>query len=362
MVSQPSLKCGERFILGFRGPTIPSWLKDFANRFSLGGVILFDYNVQTKTYENNIYDQAQLSQLCAEIHALPGRPLIFIDQEGGKVRRLKESKGFAPLPSAYQMGNIPLAKTPELQALMDVSFRQMKTLGIDVNLGPVVDLNLNPENPDLGKVERCFSDSPMVVENLAKLWRDSAKASGLGLCLKHFPGMGGATVNSHEELTDITGKVPANQVDLFFRLSKDFSAAGLVPLILVGHGIMNDSAVLPATHGRPATTSTEIIEYLRMNAAPGAVLISDDLQMQGLQRAFPDGRAVLECLKAGLDFVIIGNNMMPEDDACLEYAQTFATLLQAESKYYGKNHTDALIRIHNLKRFSSRNSKQMVPA
>ena len=91
---------GELFILGFFGKTIPVWLKEFAGRYGLGGVILFDYSCQTRQYDNNIGSPEQVQRLCAEIAALPSSPMVFIDQEGGLVRRLKDSRGFAPLPSA----------------------------------------------------------------------------------------------------------------------------------------------------------------------------------------------------------------------------------------------------------------------
>src|SRR6266404_6127746 len=74
---------GELFILGFFGKTLPAWLKEFAARFGLGGVILFDYSCQTKQYDNNIDSPAQVKRLCDEIAGLPSRPLVFIDQEGG---------------------------------------------------------------------------------------------------------------------------------------------------------------------------------------------------------------------------------------------------------------------------------------
>src|SRR5215468_3883182 len=94
------MQIGELFILGFYGKTVPDWLRAFAARYGLGGVILFDYSVRRQQYDNNIESPEQVRALCAEIAALPTSPLVFIDQEGGLVRRLKEARGFAPLPSA----------------------------------------------------------------------------------------------------------------------------------------------------------------------------------------------------------------------------------------------------------------------
>src|SRR5438477_10496099 len=96
------MQVGELFILGFFGKAVPDWLREFAARFGLGGVILFDYSVRTRQYDNNIDSPAQVRELCAEISSLPSRPMPFIDQEGGLVRRLKEGRGFASLPSARE--------------------------------------------------------------------------------------------------------------------------------------------------------------------------------------------------------------------------------------------------------------------
>ena len=83
------MRVGELFILGFFGKTVPAWLKQFASRYGLGGAILFDYSCRTQTYENNIESPEQVQRLCAEIAALPSGPMVFIDQEGGLVRRLR---------------------------------------------------------------------------------------------------------------------------------------------------------------------------------------------------------------------------------------------------------------------------------
>jgi beta-N-acetylhexosaminidase len=118
---------GELFILGFFGKTVPGWLKEFAARYGLGGVILFDYSCRTQAYDNNIESPEQVQRLCAEIAALPSGPMVFIDQEGGLVRRLKESRGFAPLPSAKEFN---LLAPDQKRAILTASFAEMRRLGI----------------------------------------------------------------------------------------------------------------------------------------------------------------------------------------------------------------------------------------
>lgn len=305
------MKTGEFLILGFRGFTLPQWVSQFAQEHGLGGVILFDYDCQTREYRNNIENAEQVRALCAEVHALPGRPLVFIDQEGGKVRRLKEKLGFAPLPSAQAANEMNDAEY--LRALMH-SFEEQKALGIDVDLMPVIDLNLNPENPNIGKVERSYSADPARVERATRLCDQAARATGLQLCLKHYPGLGGAKVDSHEHLTDITGTVTEEQLRLFDQWASQLYGQ----MTLVSHGIMNDW-----DPGVPVSISADGLKRLR-SAAPDGVLISDDLQMQGLQRKMATHQGAVAGLRAGLDLICIGNNLLDEQKRMPRVAEWIA--------------------------------------
>jgi beta-N-acetylhexosaminidase len=301
------MRIGELFILGFRGKQIPDWLREFERKFGLGGVILFDYNCQTRSYENNIESPEQVKRLCSEISALPSRPLIFVDQEGGKVRRLKERAGFAPLPSAQNFAKL----TSEQQlAILEKSFGEMRKLGIHYTLAPVIDLNFNPDNPDIGKVERSYSRDPSVVNDCVTRIHQVASMVGLGLCLKHFPGMGGARVNSHLELTDISDSIAGEQLDLFWQWGNKIHGQA----ILVSHGIIQQWD--PHT---PATLSPYIIQKIRTRL-PNVLLISDDIQMQGAQKAFGSETIVTKGLEAGLDMICVGNNLLAEDGKYLAIA------------------------------------------
>src|SRR4029453_3392164 len=121
------MQVGELFILGFFGKTVPDWLREFAARFGLGGVILFDYSVRTRQYDNNIESPEQVRALCAEIARLPSTPLVFIDQEGGLVRRPKDTRGFPPLPSAKELN---LLAPQDKRGILAASFHELRALGI----------------------------------------------------------------------------------------------------------------------------------------------------------------------------------------------------------------------------------------
>jgi len=314
------MSVGQHFILGFRGPELPQWVEVFAGRHTLGGIILFDYDLKTKSYKNNILSKAQLSELCASIHALPGEPLVFIDQEGGKVRRLKENLGFQPLPSHEALAKIPVT---ERKAILAESFREMTSLGIDVDLAPVVDANYFPENPDIGAIGRSFSADPQRIEKNASLFFEAAEAAGLLLCLKHYPGLGGATVNSHEALTDITESIHPEQLDLFYSLGKKLPGHA----ILVSHGL-----VKTWDDQFPVSVSLPTLQKLRQKL-PEAVLISDDLQMQGLQKLLTSEQATIQGLSAGLDFVLLGNNLIDQQLECFNFAEAVAKRAAIDSPF-----------------------------
>ena len=302
---------GELFILGFFGKTVPGWLKEFAARYGLGGVILFDYSCRTQQYDNNIESPEQVQRLCGEIAALPSRPMVFIDQEGGLVRRLKESLGFAPLPSAKEFNHLA---PDQKRAILTASFAEMRRLGIHYDFAPVVDVDYNPDNPNIGRIKRSFSADIAEVEANALLASEVARAQRIGLCLKHFPGIGGAVVDSHQEFMDISDALRDEQEELFYSLApKMFGDA-----VLVSHAIVRQW-----DPDRPMTLSTAGLGRFRQRL-PDTLLVTDDMQMQGLQKALGTREASLQSLKAGMDMLCIGNNLFDQEQemaAIAEYVE-----------------------------------------
>lgn len=313
-----ALRIGELFLLGFRGTRLPAWLIDFEHTFGLGGVLLFDRDVQTGADLRNVESPAQLRALCDEVHAMPSRPLVCIDQEGGKVRRLKPARGFAELPSARAFAQLDEA---EALRVATTSFAEMKSLGIDFDLAPVVDLDVNPANPNIGALERSFSADPGEVRRCVRIQDAAARRVGLGLCLKHYPGLGGAWTDSHAELTDISACVSETEVALFHELAMQVSGAA----ILLSHGMVQHwDAEWPVSISAPA------IGALR-RALPDALLLTDDLQMQGLRAFCSTPEAVRLALCAGVDLVCIGNNLLAEEGECAQAAEALDALAHGDA-------------------------------
>jgi beta-N-acetylhexosaminidase len=312
------MQVGELFILGFFGKTLPDWLKEFAARYGLGGVILFDYSCQTQKYDNNIESPEQVRRLCAEISALPSAPMVFIDQEGGLVRRLKEARGFAPLPSAREFNGL---SRREKLAILAASLGELRALGIHYDFAPVIDVDYNPDNPNIGKVKRSYSADISEVEANALLMDAVARDVRIGLCLKHFPGIGGAQVDSHQEFMDISDALHPEQEALFYSLApKMFGNA-----VLVSHAIVRQW-----DGSNPATLSPAAIGRLRARL-PDTLLITDDMQMQGLQKALGTRAASLQSLKAGMDMLCIGNNLLDQEQEMAGVADAVERQLRDET-------------------------------
>jgi beta-N-acetylhexosaminidase len=312
-----TMSIGELFILGFFGKTIPHWLEQFAARFGLGGVILFDYSVRTRQYDNNIDSPQQVRALCADIARLPSSPLVFIDQEGGLVRRLKDTRGFAPLPSAKDFNLLPLQDKRDILA---ASFHELRTLGIRYNFAPVIDVDYNPDNPNIGRIKRSYSADIAEVEANALLMSEVAREARVGLCMKHYPGIGGASVDSHQEFMDISNALRPEQEALFYSLApKIFGDAVLVSHAIVGQWDRDN----------PATLSPAAIGRLRARL-PETLLVTDDMQMQGLQKALGTRAACLQSLRAGIDMLCIGNNLFDQEEEMTGIAEAVEQRLQEE--------------------------------
>jgi beta-N-acetylhexosaminidase len=281
-------------------------------------VILFDYSVRTRQYDNNIESPGQVRALCGEIASLPSAPLVFIDQEGGLVRRLKDTRGFAPLPSAKEFNQLA---PQDKRRILAASLHELRSLGIRYNFAPAIDVDYNPDNPNIGRIKRSFSADIGEVEANALLMSEVAHEARVGLCLKHFPGIGGANVDSHQDFMDISDALHPAQEALFYALApKMFGDAVLVSHAIVGQWDRDN----------PATLSPAAIGRLRARL-PQTLLVTDDMQMQGLQKALGTRAASLRSLRAGIDMLCIGNNLLDQEAEMAGVAEAVERSLREET-------------------------------
>ena len=316
------MNVGEHFILGFSGMTLPTWIRAFADRFGLGGVILFDYDCQQRCYERNIASPRQLQTLCAELNSLPAKPLIFIDQEGGKVCRLKSDRGFIAYPSAKEFSQLPWLRRV---ALTQAAFAELRTLGIHYNLAPLIDF-AHTTNPNIGALGRAYAADVATIQANVGILHRAAVATNLGLCLKHYPGIGAAIVDSHRHLMQVA--INPTELTQFHRLGTQIHGQA----ILLSHALVQDEGK-QEWDNQPVSLSKQAVQRLRA-LCPSSLLITDDLQMQGIQLLCDTSVAVRQGLLAGVDMVIIGNNLCHEEDKAVAWAQALATQAKQNSSLH----------------------------
>jgi len=315
------MKVGQMIMVGFRGLSVTDGqpiARDIRQR-RIGGVILFDYDVPSRTYGRNIVSPGQLRALTASLQQRAGIPLfVAVDQEGGKISRLKEKNGFPPTLSQKRLGALDDLNKTARQA--EVTSKTLAGLGINLNFVPVVDLDLNPENPIIGKLERSFSRSPATVTRHALAVIDAHRRNGVLTAPKHFPGHGSAAGDTHEGFVDVTDRWTAVELEPFRSLIRQ-DKADMVMTAHVFNGKLDP--VWPATLSRKTLT-----DLLRQEMGYTGVVISDDMQMRAIAARYGLETAIRQAILAGADILLFANNSVYEEDIAARVASTIRTLVE----------------------------------
>lgn len=288
--------------MGFRGleGATAGWIGTAIAEQGLGGVILFDRDGKTGG-ARNIESPEQVGRLIGELRSFaPGRELVVaIDQEGGRVNRLSPAYGFPKTRSQAAVGEEGDAA---VEAWADGIATTLAEAGINLNLAPVVDLNVNPTNPAIGTLNRAFSADPSVVARDAAIEIAAHRARGVRTTLKHFPGLGSATVNTDLGVADVTATWRDVELDPYRALL----GLGLVDAVMAGHlvnGQIDPSAPASLSH---ATVSGVLREQLGW----AGVVVTDDLQAAAITEAFGFEDAVALALEAGNDLLLFANQQV----------------------------------------------------
>ena len=334
------LPLGRLFMLGFRGEELRPghWLHHAIRHEQLGGVLLFDRNVDGST--QNISSPAQLRRLTADLQDAAGGGLfIAVDQEGGKVCRLKAANGFSPQPAAVELGASGLAAS---KAAAATCADMLAEAGINLNFAPVVDLDSDPPSPIIGCHGRSFGPDPDTVSAHAQIWVAAHHARGIACCLKHFPGHGSAQADSHLGFVDASATWTPQELEPYRRLI----AAGFRDAIMSAHLVLRqlDASALPATLSRPILS-----DLLRQDLGFQGVICTDDLQMGAIRQRWSIGQAVQKALLAGADMLVIGNNLADQPQALQEGIAAIESLL-AEGRVQKERLLASIQALQSLKR------------
>ena len=298
---------GEIIILGFRGTEIDGSskiVKDI-NEYNIGGIILFDYDVPSKSSPRNIINPKQTKKLIEDIKNLTRHDLfIAIDAEGGKVNRLKAKYGFMQIDSPQKMGEDEPQNTFIKASPLGL---ELDYLGINLNFAPVVDVNINKDNPVIGKLERSFSDDPQKVYGHASYFIDAMHEFNVITAIKHFPGHGSSTEDSHLGLVDVTNTYQ-EEAELF--PYKKLIQDNKTDIIMTAH-VMNTNI----DPDNPATLSSIFLkDILRDKLNYEGLIVSDDMQMGAIVENFGFEEAIIKAINAGCDLLIFSNNSPVYDE------------------------------------------------
>jgi len=261
----------------------------------VGGVVL---------YEKNILFESPKSELALLIETLQKNadiPLfISIDEEGGRVSRMKTRYGFPKNVSAQYLGRLDNLDSTHFFARQTANL--LNSFGINMNYAPVVDVNLNPRNPVIGRIERSFSSDYNEVIKHANAVIEAHRKQGLISVLKHFPGHGSSRSDTHLGLTDVTETWQIEEIYPYAALID----SGKVQAVMTAH-IVNKS--LDGTKN-PATLSKRIVtallrDFLRFEG----VIISDDMQMGAINNEYGLRESIKMSLLAGVDILMFANNV-----------------------------------------------------
>jgi beta-N-acetylhexosaminidase len=318
-----------QFLIGsMPGTTIPVELRSLAKEFDLGGVILFGRNIEAPE---------QVAELSAESEAL-GRTMpawVSVDQEGGRVARLKEP--FTKWPPMATLGRAGKESAALAERFAKALAEELLAVGITLDYAPVLDIHTNPKNPVIG--DRALAERAEDVARLGRVIIRALQGAGLAACGKHFPGHGDTSTDSHFELP-LVDQPPDRLRAIEFEPFRA-AIAEQVAFIMIAHVL-----VPSLDEHRPSSLSPSIVQkLLREELRYDGVILSDDLEMKAVsaQYAVPD--AAVDAIKAGCDAVLVCHG-----DVDLQ-ARTLEALVRAvESGVIpAKRFDDAFLRLKRAK-------------
>lgn len=326
-------KVGNLFMFGFNhtdnSTRVTEELRVLIEQYHVGGVIYFSRNLK---------NAKQVAELSTEIQSLSRRGnhklpvIIATDQEGGNVVRLRDGTIFPGNMGLGAIGSKEIA-----YRVGQVIGRELISVGINMNLAPVLDVNTNPVNPVIGI--RSFGGDPELVSSLGGAYINGLHSENVLAVAKHFPGHGDTSLDSHLDLPMVNMDID-ELVKIHIKPFIDAINVFDVDAIMTAH------VVYPAfDKENPATLSNIILtDFLRKKLGFKGVIMTDDMEMKAISNKYSPGDASIRALKAGVDIVLFSHTYSKQIEA-------YNSVLKAvENEYITTNELDEkLMRIFQLK-------------
>lgn len=295
---------GNMFMVGFFGTNIDKnsqIVKDIKD-YHLGGVILFDRDPSNMEKAKNIKNAKQVRNLTLVLQQNSSyKLLIAVDQEGGRVQRLSPKNGFSQKYNSAS--NIVKKNDKYIKYEYSKMAKELKSVGINFNLAPVVDLAINPKNRVIVKLGRSYGKTPLDVTKYSTIFIKEMAKKGILTSLKHFPGHGSSLGDTHKGFVDITDTWQIKELKPYQNLIED----GRVDTIMMAHVINKKiDPKYPSSLSKKSVTN-----LLRGKLLYEGVVISDDLQMRAISKHYSLRDTIKLSINAGVDILLFGNQLDP---------------------------------------------------
>jgi len=302
------IKIGQMILVGFPGTAVDLKVLEEIRLGKVGSIILFEKNIPP---QNSFVELKKITWTYQQAASIP--LFIGIDQEGGRVNRLKDKYGFPRSITAAAM-----AKSTTLDSVRfygEATASTLAGLGINFNFAPVVDLASNPNNPIIAKYGRAFSANEDSVSLMAKEFIKQHHKYGVLTSLKHFPGHGSSKDDTHNGIADVTTTWEERELKPYQLLID----SGYADAIMTSH-IVNRN--LDKT-GNPGTLSSEILTgILRNRMRYDGVVFTDDMQMHAITKYYGLEDAIKLAVNAGVDIMTFSNNIQGSEERTVDRVHT----------------------------------------
>jgi beta-N-acetylhexosaminidase len=330
------IKIGQMILIGFPGPAVDPSVLEEVREGKVGSIILFEKNIPPT---NSFVALKKITWTYQQAAPIP--LLIGIDQEGGRVNRLKDKYGFPKSITAAAMGKSPTLDSVQFYA--DATASTLSGLGININFGPVVDLASNPDNPIIAKYGRAFSANEDSVILFAKEVIKQHHRYNVLTSLKHFPGHGSSKDDTHLGIADVTNTWEERELKPY----KSLIDSGYVDAVMTSH-IVNRKLDL---EGNPGTLSANILDgILRKRLKFNGVIFTDDMQMHAITKHYGLEDAIKLAVNGGVDIMTFSNNIQGSDERTVDKVHSIIKDFVKKGVIKKERIDESFTRIMKLKR------------
>ncbi len=332
------MKAGRLLMIGFEGIKLPIDFEPLIKKYGIGGFVLFDRNLK---------DPGQIIMLNQSLHGLEDgfTPIIAVDQEGGRVQRLKHP--FTRLPSAKKIGESYI-KHNDIKLMYEygkMMADELSMAGFNMNLMPVIDLSIK-EDGVIG--DRAFSDDVLIIEEIGASIIAGMQDNGIIACAKHFPGHTDTQVDPHKESVSININMETltHHIRPFIHVAKNYVGS-----------IMASHTIFKAVDDAPVSISNKFIHgILRKEIGFNGIIITDDMKMGAISKHYTPFEALVNALNADADMIMLSNTTPQEFESIMQELDR-----TINNGMINKDRIEAsLLRIDTIKKFIG--IKEQMPA